>query len=159
MKTLVRTIVWLSLVIWLGALFFFPVTAAASFSTIADTHAAGTIVAKCLHVLHHEGLVAGCIILLFLIIGRVRGIYANGAKWALILTILMMGFTAFSEFWIIPHMERDRLAVRGAIDSVPATDPHHADFNRLHGVSEHMEEAVMLGGVLVIVLLAREECV
>jgi hypothetical protein len=159
MKTLVRTIVWLSLVIWLGALFFFPVTAAASFSTIADTHAAGTIVAKCLHVLHHEGLVAGCIILLFLIIGRVRGIYANGAKWALILTVLMMGFTAFSEFWIIPHMERDRLAVRGAIDSVPATDPHHADFNRLHGVSEHMEEAVMLGGVLVIVLLAREECV
>src|SRR5580700_4927575 len=109
MKTLVRTIVWLSLVIWLGALFFFPVTAAASFSTIADTHAAGTIVAKCLHVLHHEGLVAGCIILLFLIIGRVRGIYANGAKWALILTVLMMGFTAFSEFWIIPHMERDRL--------------------------------------------------
>lgn len=159
MKTLVRTIVWLSLVIWLGALFFFPVTAAASFSTIADTHAAGTIVAKCLHVLHHEGLAAGCIILLFLIIGRVRGIYANGAKWALILTVLMMGFTAFSEFWIIPHMERDRLAVRGAIDSVPATDPHHADFNRLHGVSEHMEEAVMLGGVLVIVLLAREECV
>jgi hypothetical protein len=159
MKTLVRTIVWLSLVIWLGALFFFPVTAAASFSTIADTHAAGTIVAKCLHVLHHEGLVAGCIILLFLIIGRVRGIYANGAKWALILTVLMMGFTAFSEFWIIPHMERDRLAVGGAIDSVPATDPHHADFNRLHGVSEHMEEAVMLGGVLVIVLLAREECV
>jgi Domain of unknown function (DUF4149) len=157
MKTLTRTIVWLALVIWIGGLFFFPVTAAASFTTVADTHLAGTIVAKCLHALHHEGLVAGCIILLFLVIGRARGVYA-GAKWAVIVTIIMMGLTAFSEFWIIPHMERDRIAVGGAIDNVPASEPHHADFNRLHNVSTHVEEAVMLGGVVLIILLSREEC-
>ena len=65
MKTLLRTIVWLALVVWLGGLLFFPITAWAAFSTIADTHAAGTIVAKCLNVLHHEGFIAGAVIVLF----------------------------------------------------------------------------------------------
>jgi hypothetical protein len=106
--------------------------------------------------LHHEGLVAGCIILLFLIIGRVRGVYGY-AKMAFAVTVIMMGLTAFSEYWIMPHMERDRLAVGGAIDTVPASEPHHADFNRLHNVSTHVEEGVLLGGVVLIILLAHEE--
>jgi hypothetical protein len=156
MRTLVRTIVWLSLVIWIGGLFFFSVTAWASFSTVPDTHMAGTIVAKCLHVLHHEGLIAGCIVLLFLVIGRVRGVYGR-AKLAFAITVVMMGFTTFSEYWIMPHMENDRLAVGGAIDNVPPTEPHHADFNRLHNLSTHLEEATLIGGIILIVLLAREE--
>ena len=69
MKTLLRTLVWLALIVWLGGLFFFPVAASAAFSTIADTHTAGTIVAKCLNVLHHEGLYAGCLIVVLLAIG------------------------------------------------------------------------------------------
>lgn len=156
MRTLIRTIVWLPLVIWIGGLFFFSVTAWAAFSTVPDTHVAGTIVAKCLHVLHHEGLIAGCIVLLFLIIGRVRGVYGH-AKLAVAVTVIMMGLTAFSEYWIMPHMERDRLAVGGAIDSAPPAEPHHADFNRLHNVSTHVEEAILLGGIILIVLLAHEE--
>ncbi|HET7346998.1 MAG TPA: hypothetical protein VFJ10_06685, partial [Acidobacteriaceae bacterium] len=59
---------------------------------------------------------------------------------------------------IIPHMERDRIAAGGAIDNVPRSDPRHADFNRLHNASVHLEEAVMLGGVVLVVLLARQEC-
>ncbi|HEX4006506.1 MAG TPA: DUF4149 domain-containing protein [Acidobacteriaceae bacterium] len=156
MKTLIRTAVWLSLIIWLGGMFFFVVTAWASFSTVPDTHVAGTIVAKCLHVLHHEGLVAGCIILAFLAIGRARGVYLRGVKTAIAVLVIMMGLTAFSEYWIIPHMERDRMAVGGAIDSVPSSDPHHADFNRLHRVSEHMETAAMIGGLILVVILSLE---
>jgi hypothetical protein len=156
MKTLIRTIVWLPLVIWIGGLFFFSVTAWAAFSTVTDTHVAGTIVAKCLHVLHHEGLIAGCIILVFLIIGRIRGIYGH-ARLAFAITVVMMGLTAFSEFSIMPRMERDRLAVGGAIDNAPATEQHHSDFNHLHNVSTFVEEGVLLGGILLVILFAREE--
>jgi hypothetical protein len=156
MKTLIRTIVWLALTIWLGGMFFFVVTAWASFSTVADTHVAGTIVAKCLRVLHHEGLVAGCIILAFLVIGRVRRVYAR-PKAAIIVTLLMMALTAFSQFWIMPRMEGYRLAAGGAIDNVPDTDPRHAGFNHLHHISEHVEQGVMLGGIILIVLISRED--
>ncbi|MGC2619657.1 MAG: DUF4149 domain-containing protein [Acidobacteriaceae bacterium] len=156
MKTLIRTIVWLALTIWLGGMFFFVVTAAVSFSTIADTHAAGTIVAKCLHVLNQEGLVAGCIILAFLVIGRVRRVYMR-PKAAIIVTLVMMALAAFTQFWIMPRMERYRLAAGGAIDNVPDTDARHAGFNRLHHYSEHILEAETLGGIILIVLLSRED--
>jgi hypothetical protein len=53
-------------------------------------------------------------------------------------------------------MEKDRIAAGGAIDSVPRSDPRHTDFDRLHRDSEHLEEAVMLGGVILVVLLARD---
>lgn len=158
MKTLVRTIVWLALILWLGGLLFFPVAAWAAFSTIADTHQAGTIVAKCLAVVHHEGFIAGCLIILLLGIGRAMGVYRKGVGIAFAVTAVMLGLAAFSQFWIIPHMERDRIAVGGAIDNVPSTEPHHADFNRLHNVSVHLEETVMLGGVVLVVFLSRDSC-
>lgn len=156
MRTLVRTIIWLALIVWLGGLFFFPITAAAAFTTISETHAAGTIVAKCLGALHHEGLIAGCIILLLLLIGRATGVYAS-IRFALVVTLIMMGLTAYSQYSIIPRMERDRIAAGGAIDSVPRSDPRHVDFDRLHGRSVHLEEAVMLAGVVLVILLAHQE--
>lgn len=156
MRTLVRTIAWLALIVWLGGLFFFPIVAAAAFTSISDTHAAGTIVAKCLGVLHHEGLIAGCIVLLLLLIGRATGVYA-GIRSAFVVTLIMMGLTAFSQYSIIPHMERDRIAAGGAIDNVPRTDPRHADFDRLHNRSVHLEKAVMLLGIVLVILLAAQQ--
>ena len=156
MKTIIRFLVWIALVIWLGGLFFFPVTAAAAFGTIADTHVAGTIVAHCLTTLHHEGLFAGCWIILFLLIGMALRVYGRSMILGVIVTLVMLGFTAYSQFSIIPRMEHDRIAAGGAIDAVPRTNPLHADFDRLHVRSEHVEEAVMLAGILLAILLARD---
>ena len=156
MKTLIRFLVWIALVIWLGGLFFFPVTAAAAFGTISDTHVAGTIVAKCLATLHHEGLVAGCWMVLFLLLGIVLRVFGRSMILGVIVTLVMLGFTAYSQFSIIPRMERDRIAAGGAIDAVPRNNPLHADFDRLHVRSEHVEEAVMLAGILLVILLARD---
>lgn len=156
MKTLLRTVVWLALILWLGGELFFPITAWAAFTSIADTHLAGTIVAKCLAVLHHEGLAAGCVIVLFLAIGRATGLFRRTAIAGIILALLMLGLTAFSQFWIIPKMEGYRIAAGGAIDAVPPTDPNRIAFNKLHGVSEETESGILLLGVILVVLFARE---
>jgi hypothetical protein len=157
MKTLLRTFVWLALVLWLGGLLFFPITAWAAFSSLADTHAAGTIVAKALGILHEEGLFAGCLIVLFLALGRVARVYRSSTVIiGMVLALFMLGCTAYSQLSIIPRMERDRIAAGGAIDNVPRTDPRHIDFNRLHHTSEDVEEAVMIGGLVLLVLLARD---
>jgi hypothetical protein len=156
MKTLLRTLVWLAIVLWFGGLLFFPVIAWAAFGTIADTHVAGTIVAKSLGVLHHEGLFAGCLIVLLLAIGLATRVFRGSIVVAIVVTLIMLGLTAWSQYSIIPHMENDRIAAGGAIDSVPRTDPRHADFDRLHRESERLEEAVMLGGLILVILLARQ---
>ena len=157
MKTFFRIVVWLAVVVWLGGLLFFPITAWAAFSSIADTHAAGTIVAKCIGVLHHEGLFAGCLIVVFLELGALLQAFRRSTAWVgIVVTLLMLACTAWSQFSIIPRMERDRIAAGGAIDSVPKTDPRHADFDRLHNVSTDVEEAVMIGGLILVILLARD---
>jgi hypothetical protein len=156
MKTLIRALVWIALVLWLGGLLFFPVVAAAAFGTISDTHAAGTIVAKCLGTLHHEGLYAGCWIVLFLLLGILLRVYRRSMVGGVVVALFMLACTAYSQFSIIPHMERDRIAAGGAIDAVPRNNPLHADFDRLHVRSEHVEEAVMLAGILLVILLARD---
>jgi hypothetical protein len=157
MKTLLRAVVWLALIFWLGGLLFFPITAWASFSTIADTHAAGTIVAKCLNVLHHEGLVAGCVLIVFLAIGRAaRQFRSSTTLLGIVVTLFMLACTAWSQYHIIPRMEADRIAAGGAIDSVPKTDPRHADFDHLHNLSEDVEEAVVGAGLVLVIALARD---
>jgi hypothetical protein len=155
MKTLLRSIVWLALVIWLGGLFFFPVAAAAAFGTVTDTHVAGTIVAGCLRTLHHEGLFCGALMVILLALGRVLRVYRGSAMAGIAVTLIMLGLTAFSQFWIIPRMETYRIAAGGAIDAVPPTNPDRVGFNRLHHVSVDVEEGVMLGGVVLVFLLAH----
>lgn len=157
MKTFLRTVAWLALVFWLGGLLFFPVAAWASFDTLTDTHAAGTIVAKCLNVLHHEAFIAGAVIILVLALGYfLRSFRPSTVTLGLVVTVLMIACTAWSQYGIIPRMERDRIAAGGAIDSVPRTDPRHADFDHLHRVSTDVEEAVMIGGFVLVILLARD---
>lgn len=155
MKTLLRTFVWLALIVWLGGEFFFFITAWAAFSTLPnDTHAAGAIVALCLGVLHHEGLYCGTIIILFTALGLTMRAFRRSAIAAVLVTLVMMGLTAYSQFSIIPRMEGYRLAAGGDIDSVPENNPNRIAFNQLHHTSVHVESGVVLGGLLLVVLLA-----
>jgi uncharacterized membrane protein len=71
--------------------------------------------------------------------------------------VLMIAFTVYSQFAIIPAMERDRIAAGGAIDAVDAANPSRIDFNKLHNRSEHMEEAILLLGLATVVLVAKAE--
>jgi hypothetical protein len=154
MKTAIRAIILLFVVLWLGGVMFFPVVAASAFGSISDTHIAGTIVAKCLRVLHYEGLFSGAVIILLLLVAQTIRALPRSVAAPVIVTLVMLGLTAFSQFSIIPRMEGYRIAAGGAIDAVPADDPNRVAFNKLHGVSEKVEEGVLVGGIVLVVLLA-----
>jgi hypothetical protein len=154
MKTFVRGFILLLLVLWIGGIMFFPIVAATSFTYLPDTHAAGTIVGHCLRVLHEEGLWSGSLIVILLLFAQRYKAVPRSVAAPVIFTLIMLGLTAYSEFSIIPHMEQDRIAAGGAIDAVPASNPYRMDFNRRHGYSEKIEEAVLIGGVVVIFLVA-----
>jgi len=159
MKTLLRTLLYLAVIVWLGAEIFFPVVAAVTFGTLAgDTHTAGTIVGGLLRILHGIGLVSGLVALALLALAPAWGIYKPRAVLApMILLVLMLACTVASQYGIIPAMERDRLAAGGAIDVQDRSNPSVADFNRLHNRSEHVEEAILLLGIATVALVARAE--
>jgi hypothetical protein len=154
MKTAIRAIIFLLIVLWLGGVMFFPVVAATAFGTISDAHAAGTIVAKCLRTLHYEGLFAGAGIVLLLLAAQALRAFPRSVAAPVVVTLIMLALTAFSQFSIIPRMENDRMAEGGAINLMDRNNPNTIDFNRLHDLSEKVEQGVLVGGIVLVVLLA-----
>jgi hypothetical protein len=161
MKTLLRSLLYLALIVWLGAEIFFPVVAAVTFQTLQpNTHLAGSIVGELLRILHGIGLVSGMVALALLALGPAFGLYNPKSVLApMTLVVLMVGCTVYSQFGIIPAMERDRVAAGGAINTLDATNANTIDFNKLHNRSEDVEMAIMLFGLVTVILVARAESV
>ena len=159
MKTLIRTLLMLALMVWLGAEIFFPVVAAVTFGQLApNTHVAGQIVGSLLRILHTMGSGAGLVALALLALAPAWGLYkAKNVLPAMLLLLAMIGLTSYSQHGIMPQMERDRVAAGGAIDLAPANNPARMDFNRLHERSTYVEEAVLLMGIVVVALVAHAE--
>jgi hypothetical protein len=159
MKTLLRSLLYLALIVWLGAEIFFPVVAATTFGALwPDTHAAGTIVGQLLRILHWMGLVSGAVSVALLGLAPAWRIYKPRSVVAPMgLLVLMLGLTAYSQFVIIPAMERDRIAAGGAINTAELTNPKTVDFNKLHRRSVDVEGAILLLGLATVVLVARAE--
>ena len=159
MKTLLRTLLYLALVVWLGAEVFFPVIAAVTFNTLGDQkHVAGSIVGQLLRILHSMGLVSGIVALALLALAPAWNIFKPRAVLApMLLLLAMLIGTAYSQFGIIPAMERDRTAAGGAIDTTDINNPLTIDFNRLHNRSTNVEVAIMLLGLATVVFVAHAE--
>jgi len=85
-----------------------------------------------------------------LLIAQAAGALRRNVAAPVVVTLIMLGLTAFSQFWIIPKMEGYRIAAGGAIDAVDRADPNRVAFNKLHGWSTKLEEGVLLGGVVLV---------
>lgn len=159
MKTLLRSLLYLSLIVWMGAEIFFPVVANITFHTLRpDTHTAGTIVGQLLRILHGMGLVAGMVALAVLALAPAWGVYKQRAVLApMALLLVMIGATVYSQFGIIPAMDRDRRDAGGAIATTDTTNPTTVDFEKLHNRSVFVEETVLLLGLATVVLVAWAE--
>lgn len=159
MKTLLRTLLYLALIVWLGAEIFFPVVAAITFGTLQGaTHTAGTIVGELLRILHGMGIVSGLVLLALLALAPAWHIFKPKTVLApMVLVVLMLACTAYSQYGIIPAMERDRMAAGGAIDSTDITNPTTVHFNMLHNRSERIEGAILVLGIATVALIAWAE--
>jgi hypothetical protein len=153
--------VYLVLGLWLGALVFFgAVLAPIAFSQLpplfatpaAGIHAAGMIVGGSLVRLHWIGLFCG---LIFLVVSVVARAHYRTIIPQVVLVLIMMLFTAYSQFSIIPRMDTARESVGGNVDAVAANNPGRQIFDRLHQRSVHVEGLVLLCGIGALVATAH----
>ncbi|HEY2040124.1 MAG TPA: DUF4149 domain-containing protein [Edaphobacter sp.] len=144
---------------WVGGLTFFAfVVAPIAFGRLSSAHEAGLVVGGCLNVLHWIGLIGGG---LFCVATATLWFRAEvparvGFALEMILALLMLVVTAYSQFRILPAMEQDRIQAGGAIETADLSSPARADFEQLHVWSERLEGFVLLCGIGVILVLARE---
>lgn len=158
-ETVLRALRLLVMVAWVGGLTFFAfVVAPTAFHVLASAHQAGLVVGGTLRILHWIGLIGGGIF-----------IFANIALWfraevparvgfasETVLTLIMLAITAYSQFSIIPAMERDRITAGGQVETADIESPARMDFEKLHVISERLEGAVLFCGLAVVLFLARE---
>jgi len=102
--------------------------------------------------------VAGVVALAVLALAPAWGIYKPRTVLApMVLLVVMIAATVYSQFGIIPAMDRDRNAAGGAIDTADITNLTTIHFNTLHQRSVFVEETVLLLGLAAVVLVAWAE--
>jgi hypothetical protein len=166
MRTFLRSLILLALVVWVGGLLFFgAVVAPVAFEWLmpmfpdaaTGLQVAGTMVRESLTHLHDIGLFCGAILLLLYVVERITGTTRRSIAPPILLTSVMMALTAYSQFSVIPRMETLRLKVGAAMADLGSTNPARLDFNRLHKLSTSLEGIVLLCGIVLIILYARPE--
>jgi hypothetical protein len=159
MQTFLRALRLLVMVAWVGGLSFFAfVVAPVAFGSLPSAHDAGLVVGGTLRVLHLIGLVGGlafCLATGWLWF-RAEVPARVGFALQMALTIVMLVVTAYSQFHILPAMERDRMLVGGDVAQADVNNAGRIDFERLHRLSERLEGLVFLCGLGVVLVLSRE---
>jgi uncharacterized membrane protein len=153
MSTLLRTIEFLGLSLWLGSdVFLSFVVAPGAFRILASRDQAGTMVGYGLWSMHMIGVVCGIAILLARLL-RTRT-FASLATPAALCVVLMMLLTVVSQHWVSPKMAALRVQM-GSIQATAADNPLLVEFSRLHRVSVSLESGVLLAGLVALYLMVK----
>ena len=153
--TVLRFLMVLALVLWVGGIFFFAVMAPNVFAIVPTRDLAGQVIARLLPVLHGIGLVCGVV---FLAASLITARLSEGAFRPLavrnVLVAVMLALTCVSQFYVFARMEGLRHGM-GAIDRAALSDPRRVAFDALHVWSTRLEGAIFILGVGVVFSVGR----
>jgi hypothetical protein len=156
--SLLRFLMVLSLVVWLGGVIFLAfVEAPTVFSPglLPTRHMAGSILGRSLDLLHYMAIASGIIYLFAsMLYSRMSTSTPRRLAARHLLVVSMLILTLISQFAISPKMHALRAEV-GVIDEVPLDNPQRREFDRLHAWSEKFEETVLLLGLVAIYVTAQ----
>ncbi len=129
--SLLRFLMLLSLVVWIGGLIFFAfVLAPTAFSVLPTSHLAGGVVGRAFGKLHWIGIVAGIVYLISsLLYSRLTNGTAHIFAARHILLCSMIALTLISQFGIIPRMDALRASL-GEMRAVPIDNPQRDSVRR-----------------------------
>ena len=154
---LLRYLMLLSLMVWLGGLIFFSfVVAPTVFYVLPTRHLAGSVVSRSLSAMHWIGIVSGIVFLTTsMLYSRLHAGSAQPLAPRHILLYLMLGLTLISQFGISPRMATLRASMPET-NSVETAGPVRMEFNALHAWSTRLEGGVLLLGLVAVYLTAQQ---
>ena len=146
----------LALVVWIGGIIFFAfIETQTLFHVLPTTKLAGDVVSVSLTKLHWMGLISGLIFLFCsLIYDKLNHNQVKLFALSHIFVLLMLIFTAISQFAITPRMRELRAVLPDTL-SPASSGPNRAEFDDLHAWSTRLEGGVLLLGLGVVLWTAR----
>ena len=149
-----RFLMSLSLILWIGGILFFVLVMTRTLFTVLPKHLAGSVVSPALYQLHWIGIIAGVVFLASslaysrITTGEVHLFAANH-----VLVLLMLALICISQFAVTPQMAPLREQMM-SLGPVPAG--LQMRFDMLHAWSTRLEGGVLLLGLVLVYLTARE---
>lgn len=154
MTSILRTLEFLALSVWLGSdVFLSFVVAPGAFRILGSRDAAGAIVGYSLTRMHLGGMALGFVLLLVRLI-RTQSL-AKVADPAGLCVVLMIVLTTISQNTVSAKMAALRVQM-GSIQATAVDSPLLAEFSRLHRVSVSLESGVLLAGFAAMYFMVRE---
>jgi len=154
MTSLLRTLEFLGLSLWLGSdVFLSFVVAPRAFRILASRDQAGAIVGNGLWWMHLIGVICGIAILVARLL-RTRT-FASLTAPAALCVVLMISLTVVSQHAVSPKMAALRVQM-GSIQATAADSPLLAEFGKLHRISVSLESGVLLAGLAAMYLMVKD---
>jgi Domain of unknown function (DUF4149) len=153
MSTLLPTIEFVAVSLWLGSDVFLSFAVAPGAFHLLSRDQAGALVGYALWRLHFFGVICGIVFLLARLT-RTRT-FASFLAPVVLCVVLMIALTVASQHVVSPKMATLR-AQMGSIQATPSDNPLLAEFNRWHRVSVRLEGGVLLAGLAAIYFMVRE---
>jgi len=154
MTSVLRTLEFLALSLWLGSdVFLSFVVAPGAFRLLASRDQAGAMVGFALWRMHFLGVVCGVVILVARAV-RTRS-FGSLAAPAALCVVLMILLTVVSQHGVSPKMAVLRTQM-GSIQATAPGSPLLAEFSKLHRFSVMLESGVLLAGFAAMFLMVRE---
>ena len=154
MTSLLRTLEFLGLSLWLGSdVFLSFVVAPRAFRILASRDQAGAIVGNGLWWMHLIGVICGIAILVARLL-RTRT-FASLTAPAALCVVLMVLLTVVSQHAVSPKMAALRVQM-GSIQATAADSPLLAEFGKLHRISVSLESGVLLAGLAAMYLMVKD---
>src|SRR6266700_6054499 len=154
MLSLLRTLEFLGLSLWLGSdVFLSFVVAPGAFRILASRDQAGAMVESALWWMHMIGVICGTVILLTRLV-RTRT-FASLATPAALCVVLMILLTVVSQHAVSPKMAALRVQM-GSIQATAADSPLLAEFGKLHRISVSLESGVLLAGLAAMYFMVKD---
>lgn len=154
MMSLLRTVEFLALSVWLGSdIFLSFVVAPGAFQVLGSRDAAGAIVGYSLTRMHLGGIALG-VLLLSVRVLRTRsfgGAFAPAGAFV----VAMIALTAISQYTVSARMAALRVQM-GSIQATTAGNPLLVEFSKLHRVSVTLESGVLLAGLAALYFMVSE---
>ena len=156
MQTLLRSLYLLSLVFWLGSIFFFSFIAARSAFKILPREMAGDLVADIFPKYYLVAYVCGGVALLSTMINWAAGYTTSGVVYTLRIAILfiMLGLSVYAGTIITPSAHELRMEMRTLSKDLPGYNEVRRNFSSLHKRSAIINSVIFLLGVAIVILTA-----
>ena len=156
MQVTLRFLYLLSIVFWIGTIFFFSSSVAPSVFKILPKQMAGEVISSIFPKYYLVAYICGGIALITSILSWLIGSHLSGISYLLrvIILVIMIGLSIFAGAVIRPQALEVRAQMRSLVEDSPQYTEVQARFNKLHKQSVIMNSVVLLLGFAIVFITA-----